>query len=238
MNIFRLYFTLMLSVLLTATASTQSVDFNNVVQPLEVRAVDLKEYLVQLAWLNQPQSAAAYEEFLLAQAEARVTGKEWMHDVQATININEANLNGPDDMGNVFFPRYNFGINLNLYNILSQKPKNDVGKHEINIAGHELNQRKLEIRSETLIRYQRFKLMQELVKTRMLMEQESNNNYVLIQQLYKNDERTFEDYSTASTLYYQSQEARMRAESELLIAQYQLEAMIGIRWEQVQHPDK
>jgi outer membrane protein TolC len=238
MNTFRLCLSIMLSISQAGTLKAQLVDFNEVVQPVDVKALDLSEYLVQLAWLNQPQSAAAQEEMLQAMDEARVTGKEWMRDVQATVNINEANINGPDDQGNVFYPRYNLGINLNLYNILSQKPKNDVQKRDITIASHEINQRKLEIRAETLTRYQRFKLMQELVKTRTLVEQESYNNFVLIQQLYKNDERTFEDYSSASTMYYQAQEARIRSESDQLIAKYQLEAMIGIRWEQVQHPEK
>ena len=228
----------MLSILQAGSLCAQLVDFNEVVQPLDVKARDLNEYLVQLAWLNQPQSAAANEEMLREMDEARVTGKEWMRDVQATVNINEANINGPDDQGNVFYPRYNLGINVNLFNILSQKPKNDVQKREIKIASHEINQRKLEIRAETLSRYQRFKLMQELVKTRTLVEQESYNNFVLIQQLYKNDERTFEDYSAASSMYYQAQEARIRAESDQLIAKFQLEEMIGIRWEQVQHPEK
>ncbi|MEZ4966344.1 MAG: hypothetical protein R2791_13975 [Saprospiraceae bacterium] len=63
-------------------------------------------------------------------------------------------------------------------------------------------------------------------------------NYVLMQQLYKTDEKTFEEYITASSAYYQAQEARMKAENDAMLAQYRLEEIIGLKWEQVQHPEK
>ncbi|MCB0576088.1 MAG: TolC family protein, partial [Saprospiraceae bacterium] len=144
----------------------QQTDFDFVVQPVEAKARDLKEYLVQLAWLNSPESAIAQEEVKKAHDEDKNTKKEWMRDVQATFNINEANLRGVDSFGNVFFPRYNFGVSVNLFNIVSQKNKNKVSKREIQIAEHKVNQRKLEIRSETLSRYASFKFAREIVKTR------------------------------------------------------------------------
>ncbi|MCB0528347.1 MAG: TolC family protein [Lewinellaceae bacterium] len=216
----------------------QQTDFDFVVQPVEAKARDLKEYLIQLAWLNSPESAIAQEEVKKAHDEDKNTKKEWMRDVQATFNINEANLRGVDSFGNVFFPRYNFGVSVNLFNIVSQKNKNKVSKREIQIAEHKVNQRKLEIRSETLSRYASFKFAREIVKTRTLAEQEIYTNYVLIQQLYKTDEKTFEEYITASSAYYQAQEARMKAENDAMLAQYRLEEIIGLKWEQVQHPEK
>jgi len=218
--------------------NAQQTDFDFVVQPVEAKARDLSEYLVQLAWLNNPESAVAQEEVKVAQDEAKNTRKEWMRDVQATFNLNEANLRGVDSLGNVFFPRYNFGVSVNLFNILSQGNKNKIGKREIRIAEHKVNQRKLEIRAETLSRYANFKLARDIVKTRTLAEQEVYTNFVLIQQLYKTDEKTFEEYITASSAYYKAQEARMQAENEALLAKYRLEEMIGLKWEQVQHPEK
>ncbi len=231
---FALSFVLGINCLLNA----QQTDFDFVVQPVEAKARDLSEYLVQLAWLNNPESAVVQEEVKVAQDEIKNTRKEWMRDVQASFNINEANLRGVDSLGNVFFPRYNFGVSVNLYNLLSQGNKNKIGKREIRIAEHKVNQRKLEIRAETLSRFANFKLAREIVKTRTLAEQEVYTNFVLIQQLYKTDEKTFEEYITASSAYYKAQEARMQAENEALLAKYRLEEMIGLKWEQVQHPEK
>ena len=230
--------TLTLSLLLHLAAflAAQQADFDAVVIPVETKARDFSEYLVQLAWLNQPESAIAQDEVKNAQDEAKNVRKEWMRDVQATFNINEANLSGADSSGNVFFPRYNFGVSLNLYNILSQKNKNTVSKRDVRIAEHAVNQRKLEIRAETLTRYAQYKLARELFKTRTLMEQEANANYLLIQQLYKSDEKTFDEYTAASAVYYKAQEERLKAETDVQVAKFRVEEMIGIKWEQVQHP--
>jgi outer membrane protein TolC len=234
--------TLILSILLglNGLLSAQQANFDAVVIPSETKARDLAEYLVQVAWLNQPESAIAEEEVKVAHDEAKITRKEWMRDVQATFNLNEANLQGQgvDENGNVYFPRYNLGVGVNLFSITSQKAKNDVSKHDVKIAQHKVNQRKLEIRAETLMRYAKFKLAKELFKTSSLMEQEASANYLLIQQLYKSDEKTFDEYTTAATAYYQAQEARLKAETNVLLAKYSLEEMLGIKWEQVQHPDK
>lgn len=231
-------FTLSILLGLSGLLSAQQADFDAVVIPVEMKARDFSEYLVQLAWLNQPESAIAQDEVKNAQDEAKTTRKEWMRDVQASFNINEGNLKGAGEDGNVFFPRYNFGVGINLFNVASQKGKNTVAKRDIRIAEHKVNQRKLEIRAETLQRYALYKLAKELYKTRTIAEQEVNANYLVIQQLYKSDEKTFEEYTTASAAYYAAQEARLKAETDVLLAKISLEEMIGIKWEQVQHPAK
>lgn len=223
---------------LNGLLSAQQTDFDAVVIPVEMKARDLSEYLVQLAWLNQPESAIAQDEVKNARDEAKNTRKEWMRDVQASFNINEGNLKGADDNGNVFFPRYNLGVGVNLFNIASQKGKNTVARRDIQIAEHKVNQRKLEIRAMTLQRFALYKLAKDVYKTRTLAEQEANANYLVIQQLYKTDEKTFEEYTTASAAYYAAQEARLKAETDVLLAKISLEEMIGIKWEQVQHPAK
>lgn len=230
---------LFISFLLAALpGKTQQANFDAIVQPVETKARDFSEYLVQLGWLNSPESAIAQEEVKNAQDASKNTNKEWMRDVQATFNLNEGNLRSKDSSSNVFFPRYNFGLNLNLYNVLSQKGKSRIGKRDIEIAQHQVNQRKLRIRAEVLTRYATFRMAKEVLKTRALAEQEVFANYVLIQQLYKTDEKTFEEYTLASSAYYESQEQRLKADTEVLLAKYRLEEIIGVKWEQVQHPAK
>ncbi|MFN0033596.1 MAG: TolC family protein, partial [Saprospiraceae bacterium] len=163
---------------------------------------------------------------------------EWMRDVNASFNFNESNLKGADTSGNVFFPRYNFGLTLNLYNILSQKEKNKIGRRLVSIAEERIHQRKREIRAIALLRWAEFRLAREIFKERSTLEQELNNNFILIQQLYKNDEATLEQYTTTSAAYYQAREARIRAQIEAEMARFKLEETIGLRWEQVQHPSK
>lgn len=229
---------LLLCSLYSVFLAAQQTDFDAVVQPIDVKARDFSEYLVQLAWMNHPESAAAQETVKIEKEKALNTRKEWMRDVQTSFNLNEGNLKRSGSDGNVFFPRYNFGLNLNLYNIVSQKTKNDIAKREVQLAGHKVNGQKLALRAETLQRYAKFKLAKELLKTRTLVEQEVYANYILIKQLYNTDEKTFEEYTLASGSYYEAQEARIQAQTELEIARFALEEIIGLKWDQVQHPAK
>lgn len=228
----------MLFVFAAQSVFAQQTDYDAIIQPVDAKARDLGEYIVQLAWLNSPEGHIAEKELLNSKSEQKNTKKEWMRDVNASFNFNESNLKGADTLGNVFFPRYNFGLTLNLYNILSQNEKNNIGRRRISIAEERINQRKREIRADALTRWADFKLAKEIFKERSTVELDLNNNFILIQQLYKSDEATLEQYTTTSAAYYQAREARIRAQTEAEIAKFKLEEIIGLRWEQVQHPAK
>ncbi len=222
----------------SASICAQQTDYDAIIQPIDAKARDIGEYIVQLAWLNSPEGHIAESELLNARSENKNTRKEWMRDVNASFNFNESNLRGADTLGNVFFPRYNFGLTLNLYNILSQKEKNNIGRRKMDIAGEHINLRKREIRADALTSWADFRLAREIFKERSTVELDLNNNFILIQQLYKSDEATLEQYTTTSATYYQAREARIKAQTEAEIAKFKLEEIIGLRWEQVQHPSK
>ncbi|MBL7826248.1 MAG: TolC family protein [Saprospiraceae bacterium] len=228
-----------LFLILVSSSFAQTTDFDAVIQPIDTKSRDIAEYIVQLAWMNQPQSDISKREVQIAAGEKKNTQKEWMRDVQASFNINESNLQGNTDAaGNVFFPRYNLGVTLNLYNIVTQKEKTKISDNRLDIATDRQNQLKLEIRAEALTRWTKFQLAREIVKERSLVEQELNNTYIIVQQLYKSDEKTLEEYTTASAAYYKAREARIQAAAELEMAKIQLEQIIGLKWDQVQHPAK
>ncbi|MDZ4679887.1 MAG: TolC family protein [Saprospiraceae bacterium] len=216
----------------------QQTDYDAIIQPVDAKARDIGEYMVQLAWLNSPEGRIAESEQLNARSELKNTRKEWMRDVNASFNFNESNIKGADTLGNVFFPRYNLGLTLNLYNILSQKEKNNIGRRRMSIADERIHLRKREIRADALTAWANFRLAREIFKERSTVELDLNNNFILIQQLYKSDEATLEQYTTTSATYYQAREARIRAQTEAEIAKFKLEEIIGLRWEQVQHPAK
>lgn len=235
----RISFPLLVILLSLGTGiSAQVIDYDQVIQPIDVKARDFSEYLVQLAWQNHPTNELAAEEVKLAQQHAKNLRREWMRDAGATFNLNEGNIQFKDSAQNIFFPRYNFGFNLNIYNIISQPVKNKIAKGNIAVAEHKLNEQKLEIRAATLERYAQFRMAREVLKIRTLAEQDTYNGFVLMEQLYKTDEKNLDDYTNAAHAYYQAKENRTRAETDVIVAKYRLEAIIGIKWEQIQHPAK
>jgi hypothetical protein len=97
--------------------------------------------------LNQPESAIAEE----VKSQARQSHpQEWMRDVQATFSINEGSTS-VDENGNIYFPRYNLAWGL-ISSISPAKGQKRRGKHDIKIAQHKVNQRKLEIAPNLTLR--------------------------------------------------------------------------------------
>lgn len=222
-----------------ATTQAQQTDYATIVQPLENKSRDFQEYLVQLTWLNNPESLIAQTEVKNAHETNKNVRKEWLKDVGVTFNLNESNIRATTTAdGNVFFPRYNFGATVNVFNLTTQKSKNKISRRNIEIAEQQVNDQKLKLRMETLNRYTAYRLAKSIYKQRVLAEQEVYANYILVKQLFETDQETFEKYTAANNTYYAAQEARLNAEANVKIAQYALEAIIGLKWEQVQHPDK
>ena len=73
---------------------------------------------------------------------------------------------------------------------------------------------------------------------RVEVEQDAKASFILVNEQYKKDEADFGELNEASGAYHQAQESRIKAESEVSIAKIQLEEIIGIKWEQLQHPQK
>jgi len=233
--------TLLLLVLLMAVPMlgiAQMVNFDSIVAPLDSMSRSFPEYLVQLAWLNRSENAILQKQANIAALESKNTQKEFLRDLGVSFNINEGNIQGKDEAGNIFFPRWNVGLGVNVYNIICQPTKNRISRERVAIANLAIQDQKLMIRRETLILYEQFKAAQEALKFRSIFEQDAHSNYVLVQELYHKDEATFQDYSEASGAYAEAQEMRLKAETEIYVAQLNLEERIGMRWENVIHPAK
>lgn len=235
-------FPVFLFVLLTpAMGIAQRINFDSVVVPLDTIAIDFREYLVQLAWMNNPENAVAQRESKIVQLQSANTRKEWMRDIGLSFNVNEANIESfgqPLTETNSFFPRWNFAIGISPYNIFTQPTKNKISRQREMVAKMAIDERMLATRRETLLAYERFKAANESLSFRAIFEKDAYNNYLLVKQLYEKDELNFQDYSAASSAYFQAQEMRQKSDIEVRLAQYDLEALIGVRWEHVQHPAK
>lgn len=232
------YIFALLVTLNTLASQAQMINYDSVIAPLEAAAFDFPEYLVQLAWINRPDNMALQKEADIARLQSSMTNKEWMRDLGLSFNVNEVNIKGRGDDGNLFFPRWNIGIVANPYNIITQSSKNKMAQRQVDIAELALKERMLEVRRMTLIAYENFKGARESIGFRAAFEQDAYNNLVLVKELYQRDKTTFQDYSAANQAYFNAQEMRKNAEQASRLAQYELESVIGARWENVQHPLK
>lgn len=220
------------------TSSAQRVNFDQIVQPLDQIASSFEEFLVQLAWLNNPSNEAKYHQLAIARQEEKITRWKWTEAFGVSLGFNQGAQNttvSPDPGAAVqTFPPVSVGASLNLTPLVTMPGTLKIKQEMIKIAQNDVNQEKLKIRSEVLQRYSKYQLAVEVQKTRVKMEQDANANYQYYSQLFKSNEVNFEDYNSAFLAYQRALEDRLKANTDVELARIQLEEIIGIRLEDAQ----
>lgn len=213
------------------------IDYNQIVAPEGTRPTSFEDYLVQLAWMNSPQTKILEYEKSKEQKEVEIQKQDWMDDVHFGFNINEVSLANvleskekkADNL--VLYPLYQLSATVSLGTFTTNKKKKEFEQYDVLIAEMEGNQHKLAIRAETLSRYRKLLLAIETLKLRTKAEEDARNTYQIAQQRFKNAELDMEEMLRASESFNNAQEKRLSAETEIQLAILQLEEMIGIKWE-------
>ncbi len=212
----------------------QTINFNQIVVPEGQRTVNFEEYLVQLAWLNSPETQILNYKKSKEAKEVELKRTEWMDDVNFMFNINEVSLENviaPDPNNFVLYPLYQFSAAVSLGSFTNTKKEKEIEAFDVKIAEMESNTHKMEIRAETLTRYHIFLLSIETLKVRIKAEEDSNNTYNLAQQQFKNADLEMKDLLQASASYNGTLERKLIAETDVELTKLALEEIIGVRWE-------
>ncbi len=210
------------------------IDYNQIVAPEGQRPTSFEDYLVQLAWLNSPDTKILDLEKTQEQKEVEMQGQKWMDDVKFSFNINEVSLSNvlqpsPDNL--VLYPLYQFSTSISLGTFTTNKKKKEIEQVDVQIKDMEANKHKLEIRAETLARYRKLLLAIETLKLRSKAEEDARNTLQVSQKRFQNADLDMEDMLRASEAFNNAQEKRLVAETEIQLAIIALEEMIGIKWE-------
>lgn len=215
-------------------ALAQVIDFNQIVPPEGQRPTNFEDYLVQLAWLNSPETQILAFEKTKEQKEVELQRTDWMDDVKFGFNINEVSLSNvlqPSADNLVLYPLYQFSAGVSLGTFTNNKKQREIEEVDVKIADMEANQFKLKIRAETLARYRKLLLAIETLKVRTKAEEDTRNIYQISQQQFKNADIDLENLLRASESYNNTQEKRLAAETDIELAILALEEMIGVKWE-------
>ncbi|MBI1227882.1 MAG: hypothetical protein GC192_21800 [Bacteroidetes bacterium] len=210
------------------------IDYNQIVPPEGTRATSFEDYLVQLAWLNSPETKILAYEKTKEQKEVELQRMDWMNDVNFGFNINEVSLSNvlqpsPDNL--VLYPLYQFSASVSLGSFTTNRKKREIEEVDVQISDMEANQHKIKIRAETLARYRKLLLAIETLKVRTKGEEDARNTYQIAQQRFKNADLEMEDMLRASESFNNATEKRLVAETDIQLAILELEEMIGIKWE-------
>lgn len=223
---------------LPSPLSAQQVDFAQIIPNLEQRPSDFEDFLVQLAWLNNPQKEVYKHETKIAEQDIKLARKGWMEILNVNVGINPGAGRVDtlrDDLGEeiglVLYPRYTVGAGISLSPLFTTGNEVKKAKEELKKIVHEENMDKLKIRAEIKERYRKYLLAIEVLKSREKLEYDAKGVYDFFSELFKNNEAEFEDYSKAFESYHSAVEARLTAESDIEVAKIRIEEYIGIDFE-------
>lgn len=234
----KLVFLVMAMLSLSLVSAQQQVDFNKVVVPTDNRARTFEDYLVQLAWMNNPANKVFDQEIAIAKEEVSIQKWKWTDDLDAVFNYNESHyisdfrpgLLGDENPNTLFtvYPRFNFGARIRLGTLINNPKERRKTQYELKITELERDQEKLAIRAKTLERYQNYLVANEILITRKQAEEDAYQTYLLIKELFRKGDAELDEYNSASTTYFSAKEGFITAKSDVKVTVIQLEEMIGV----------
>lgn len=224
----------------------QKIDYNTVIidksaDSTILNAMGLSPYeekLVQLAWQNYPSSEIYTSKVRIAEKKISLEKFSWTDDVKASFNFNQRNIqqglsSNPDEVGNNFYPWYNFGVGVTVGSFVQTPLRTSIAKEELDIANASLNQHKLSIRAEVLKRYKDYQLKLELLKIRAQAVEDAYSTHLLITRDFEKGAATLEEFIKSAAAYNTATEAKLIAEKNVQESKISLEEMIGVKVEEV-----
>ncbi len=222
-----IYFIIFSSSIVTA----QTVDFNKVILPETAKDIDTKERLIQLAWQNAPTNRILENNIFVAQKQVVKTRYAVLESFRANSNLNEFNINPADDEQRAratFFPRYNFSVGLSLGMLINNPTNLQIAKLELENQKYMLNEQKLMIRAQVLSLYEDYLMNKELLKLQNTVTEDSYNNFLIVEEQFRNGDVEIEGYSRANLEYSNSRKMLINAKRNYEQTKIELERIIGI----------
>ena len=213
----------------------QQVDYNTIILPEGIDNIDISEKLVRLAWQNYPANKAAQHEILIAKHNINVAGSSWLNMAGVSANLNEFNINPEaNPSNNNFYPRYNIGIRIPFGAFMEFPNKIKIAKEQYEISKLNLNQLKLTVRAEVLIRHQVYLAEKALFQMQTITIENEENTFALVEQRFIKEEMTLEEYNAALIKLNTEREKLINLESSYAITKINLETLIGVPLESIE----
>ena len=218
-----------------AASFSQTIDYNKIILPESVADASFGEKLVQLAWQNNPTNQELISKSKAAKYEVDLAKWSWLRTISASGNLNEYTIDPPERNNNFqpFFPRYNFGVTVSLGTIFLTPIETRAARSTYQATESQINQQKIALRAEVLMRYQNYLMNQKLFEVQNEVTEDEYSEFLLMEQDFKAGDVTLQDYKKSLKAYNQELTQRIKVERDLRVAQIALEEMIGVRLEDV-----
>jgi outer membrane protein TolC len=216
----------------------QQVDYNKIILPPGASNISYEERLVQLAWQNNPASQIVKSDAIAAEHDVKALNAQWLRNIGVTANVNKYSLkefNGDPDADEVFnyYPAYNVFLTLPLSTFFEGPHLKKAAQNRLEASEERVNQLKLNLRAEVLKRYNDYKMNEEIRNIRKEALADEESNYLVIEEKFKNGTATVESYQQSLKSRNELRIQAVESETMLIKSKLDLEALIGIKLEEV-----
>lgn len=223
-------------VLLTSAAFGQSVDYNKIIVPANVRVEDFGERLVQLAWKNNPENTIVTLQRDVAREDLKSAKAQWLDVFGAAGNLNEFTIkpDQPEALGRtIFFPRYNFSATIRMGIFVRVPADVRKGRETVAIQEERIKSQKLFIRNEVLKAYNDYQSSEKVFRTHVVAKDDAEAAKNLVEQRFKQGEVTLETYNASQTNLNTAAIRVIESENAMMNRKLYLESLIGVKLEEV-----
>jgi outer membrane protein TolC len=213
---------------------------NNTYSPnVKSTETDIRERLVALA-LQNPGYEISDRRVNVAEANLRKAKGAWLNVFFAQGNLNELSLNqsnggggGTGLEGQVFYPRYNFGVNIPLDFFSAKSNDVKVARETLLIAEAEKNERYRLIRRQVLTKYEDYLMHKEKLELQIRMTQAEYTKYKLAEKDFEENAINAEVFNKAEATYFEQQIRKSELQRNLNVVKLELEEMIGVSFDEL-----
>ncbi len=230
-------------------SKAQVIDFDTLIAPLEQPEILFEDYLVQLAWVNNPENRKSDNLKAIAENNIKLAKWAWVDNIFATFNLNQGNIRPNvlyDNMGQViidpetdepvknnqvFYPVWNITASIPLGTFITRPKRVENERERLAMVQLDEDQKKLRIRAEVLNAWVKYSQMADVLLARVAAEEDSEEIYTLMSNLFRSGEEDFESYNIAAQGYHNAREKTILVQNEKRIYKLRLEELIGISLE-------
>lgn len=194
---------------------------------------DIREKLVALA-LQNPGYEVSDRKVNVANYNLKKAKGSWLGLFGAQGNLNELSIkqgsgNGAENA--LFFPRYNFSVNIPLDFFSAKSNDVKVARENLLIAEAEKNERYRRIRKEVLSKYEDYLMHKEKLELMTRMAQAEYTRYKLAEKDFEDNLITAEIFNKSEAAYFEIQIKKSESQRNLNVVKLELEEMIGVSFD-------
>jgi outer membrane protein TolC len=199
-----------------------------IVVPENYNTESFRDILVEEASKNVSITREALNQVQIEKYRLGISKAEWLNYISISGNLNEITLNpGKYTTQALFFPRYNFGINIPLGTLFTNSYNTKISRSNLAIAKEKQRFAPIQLRSEVLSKFENYVQARELLKFQSIIFNDEETVHTLNERKFKSNEISLEEFNNSSKKLFTERTKSIELQRNYAITKYELEAIVG-----------